>query len=165
MPADFTAEEREGDENEDQQPSRPPGDVGNEVSEQMALPVQHLPSLPSVLGCLRRRADPAMGLESRGLRDQSPNFSRLEKPFARHVLEMPLPGRAWRGRHLPILQQTQACQQPIPPLPTAPLPSPLPGTSRTSQTPPRNPDKLQHKLPRNTILSSRSPIPAFLSVC
>lgn len=77
----------------------------------------------------------------------------------------PLPGRAWRGRHLPILQQTQACQQPIPPLPTAPFSSPLPGTSRTSQTPPRNPDKLQHKLPQNTILSSRSPIPAFLSVC
>lgn len=57
----------------------------------MALPVQHLPSLPPVLGCLRRRAGQAMGLESRGLRDQSPNFSRIEKPFARHVLEMLLP--------------------------------------------------------------------------
>lgn len=103
--AEFTAEEREGDENEEQRPGRrvdPQGTWGMKFPSRW--PCLHGTSHPCPSsGCLRGHAGPATGLESGGLWVQGPNFSQLEKPFGRHILEMLLPGRAWRGRHLPIL--------------------------------------------------------------
>lgn len=95
--AEFMAEEREGDESEEQQPGRPVDPQGTwGMKSQSRQPCLRSTSRPcSSSGCLRGRAGPATGLESGGLREQGPNFFQLEKPFGRHILEMLLPGRAW----------------------------------------------------------------------
>ena len=155
--AEFMAEEREGDENEEQQPGRqvdPQGTWGMKFPSRWPCLRSTSHPCPSS-GCLRGHAGPATGLESGGA--TGPGSQLLA---ARKALWKTHPGDAapWQG---------MARQTPSHPLakhmhaPYCPLPSPLPGTSRTSQTPPRNPDKLQHKLPRNTVLSARSPIPAL----
>lgn len=131
--------------------------MGDEVSEQMALPARHLTPLPLVW-VPERTCWPGYGTGVRGA--TGPGSQLLA---ARKALWKTHPGDA-------APRQGMARQTPSHPLakhmhastpthyPLLPPPQSAPRTSRTSQTPPRNPEKLQHKLPRNTILSARSPI-------
>ena len=153
--AEFMVEEREGDENEEQQPGRrvdPQGTWGMKFPSRWPCLRGTSHPCPSS-GCVRGHAGPATGLESGGLRDQGPNFSQLEKPFGRHILEMLLPGRAWAGHGeadtFPSSSKAHACQRPNPLPSTAPSPvrsqniENVPNTSQESrqaaaQTPPEH---------------------------